>query len=269
MDFREVLMKKVLAMVSLFLVFGCDVRSQLPEKMPDDVSFSLNQTGGMMRAHKRINVTAGTLEFDEVTGNGTPQVKWTKEIARKDAEKLYRAFVDNKFDTIRNDKRTEIAHDAGSEYISLSLGIGQTFNAVYGKNSPLSGQNLRRFQAVSKAIRDLLAKYQDGEVADIELNEESLQGTWRAAGETPDRHTWFLEWTFKDGRFKQLGYPPITQEGKYRVVKSEANRLTIELFDQDGTFGKEPQRMEISAEDGRLKIQNMKGFVKITDPIVK
>ena len=66
-----------------------------------------------------------------------------------------------------------------------------------------------------------------------------------------------------------MGYPPITQEGKYRVVKSEANRLTIELFDQDGTFGKEPQRMEISAEDGRLKIQNMKGFVKITDPIVK
>lgn len=269
MNFREVLMKKILAMVSLFLVFGCDARSQLPGKMPDEVSISLNQTGGMMRAHKKITVTATTLEFDELKGNRTPQTKWTKEISHKDAEKLYRAFVDNKFDTIKNDKRTEIVYDAGSEYISLSLGIGQTFNAVYGKNSPLSGANLRRFQAVSKAMNDLLAKYQNGEVGDIELTEESLQGTWRAAGETPDRHTWFLEWTFKDGRFKQAGYPPITQEGKYRVVASEANKLTIELFEQNGTFGKEPQQIEISVDSNRLMIQNMKGFAKITDPIVR
>lgn len=262
-------MKTLFILIGLLIIFGCDVRSQLPSKMPDDVSFSVNQTGGMMRAHRKITVTATTLEFDELKGNSSTAVKWTKQIARKDTEKLYAVFADNRFDTIKNDKRTEIVHDAGSEYISLSLGIGKTFNAVYGKNSPLSGSNLRRFQAVSKAMNDLLAKYQNGALADVELTEESLQGTWRAAGETPDRHTWFLEWTFKDGRFKQLGYPPITQEGKYRVVGSDANKLTIELFDQDGTFGKEPQRIEISADAGRLKIQNMKGFAKVTDPIGK
>ncbi len=260
-------MKSLIALSCLFLIFGCDVRSQLPEKMPDDVSISLNQTGGMMRAHKRITVTADKLEFDELTGGGAPQIKWTKLIDRKDAEKLYATFVENRFDMIRNDKRTEIVYDAGSEHISLSLGIGRTVSAVYGKNSPMSGTSLRHFQAVSKAIDDLLTRYQDAGSA--ELTEGYLQGTWRAAGETPDRHAWFLEWTFDNGRFKQMGYPPITQEGKYRLIAAEGDKLTIELFDQNGTFGKETQRIEISADAGRLTIQNMKGFSKVTDPISK
>jgi hypothetical protein len=262
-------MKTLITLIGLLLVFGCDVRSQLPSRMPDDVSFSVNETGGMMRAHRKITVTATTLEFDELKGNSSAAVRWTKDIARKDAERLYAVFADNRFDTIKNDKRTEIVHDAGSEYISLSLGIGKSFNAVYGKNSPLSGSNLKRFQAVSKAVNDLLAKYQNGAVAEIELTEASLQGTWRTAGETPDRHTWFLEWTFKDGRFKQVGYPPITQEGRYRIVESSSNSLMIELYDQDGTFGKEPQQIEITASSNRLTIQNMKGFSKVTDPIGK
>src|SRR5690606_15001017 len=146
------------------------------------------------------------------------------------------------------------------------LGTGTTFNAVYGKNSPMSGSNLKRFQAVSNAINDLLAKYQDP--VEAGLNEEYLQGTWRAAGETPDRHTWFLEWTFDDGRFKQAGYPPITQKGKYRVVGSDGTKLTLELYDQDGTFGKETQRIEITVDSNRLTIQNMKGFSRVTDRIV-
>lgn len=261
-------MKNLFALVGVFLFFGCDARSQLPQAMPDDASISLNQTGGMMRAHKKIKVTANTLEFDELKGSESVQVKWSKEIARKDAEKLYAVLVSNKFDAIRNDERTGIVYDAGSEYISLSLGVGKTFNAVYGRNSPLSGGNLKRFQAVSKAINALLAKYQDGG-SDIELTEEYLQGTWRAAGETPDRHTWFLEWTFCDGRFKQAGYPPITQEGKYRIVASDANSIRLELFDQSGTFGKERQQIEISVDKGWLTIQNIKGFTRVTDLIVK
>jgi len=209
------------------------------------------------------------LGFDELKGSGGRQGKGSKEISAKDVEKLYRVFLDNRFDTIKNDKRIETVHDAGSEYISLSLGIGKTFNAVYGKNSPLSGSNLRGYQAVSKAINDLLSKYKEGGSSDIELTDDYLQGTWRAAGETPDRHTWFLEWTFKDGRFKQTGYPPITQEGKYRVIEAAANKLTIELFDQDGTFGKEPQQIEISADAGRLKLRNRKGLPNVSDPIGK
>ena len=209
-------MKNFFALVGVLLILCCDARSQLPERMPEDVNISLNQTGAMMRSHKKITVTPTTLEFDELKGNGSARVKWSKEIERKDAEKLYAVLVNNQFDTIRNDKQTEIAHDAGCEHISLSLGVGRTYNAVYGKNSPLSGSNLKRFQVVSKAINELLAKYQEGGGEDIELTAEYLQGTWRAAGETPDRHTWFLEWTFKDGRFKQTGYPPIKQEGKYR-----------------------------------------------------
>src|SRR5690606_23802144 len=109
------------------------------------------------------------------------------------AKKLYAAVVANSFDTIRNDVRTERVHDAGSEYISLSLGVGKTFNAVYGKNSPLSGNNLKRYTAVRDAINALLARYQDGVSSEAEIDEEYIQGKWRAAGDSPGRHTWFLE----------------------------------------------------------------------------
>lgn len=186
-------MRVLLSILGLFLVTSCQAQTDLPREMPLDISFSFIQTGGMMRAHRRINVTASTIEFDELKGNGSSQLKWTKDISAEHAKKLYAAFVANSFDTIRNDVRTERVHDAGSEYISLSLGVGKTFNAVYGKNSPLSGNNLKRYTAVRDAINALLAKYQDGVSSEAEIDEEYIQGKWRAAGESPGRHTWFLE----------------------------------------------------------------------------
>lgn len=255
-------MRVLLTIFSLILVAGCNVQAQLPREMPDDVSISLNRTGGMSREHRKISVTASSIEFDELKGNGSVQTKWTKEISRDDAKKLYAAFVQNKFDSIRNDVRKETVYDAGSQYIQLSLGVGKTFNAVYGKNSPMSGSSLKHYNAVAKAINELLAKYNDD--AAIELDEDYLQGKWRAAGESPGRHAWFIDWTFDDGKFKQTGYPAILQEGKYRVVSEEDGKLTLELYDQKGTFGEKTSQMEISVEPEtkRLTIDRMKGFAR-------
>lgn len=255
-------MQFLLTVFCLVFVASCSAQTQLPREMPDDVSISLNQTGGMMRAHRKIKVTAGSIEFDELKGDGSAQTKWTKEISRDDAKKLYAVFVENKFDTIRNDVRTETVHDAGSQYIQLSLGVGETFNAVYGKNSPMSGSSLKHYNAVAKAINELLAKYNSD--AAIELDEDYLQGKWRAAGESPGRHAWFIDWTFDDGKFKQTGYPAILQEGKYRVVSEEDGKLVLELYDQKGTFGEKTRQMEISVEPEtkRMTIDRMKGFTR-------
>lgn len=80
--------------------------------------------------------------------------------------------------------------------------------------------------------------------APLKTNEEFIQGTWYLSGEN-DGHSWFLEWKFERGSFVLKGYPPLFQEGKYRIVKTEKKKLTVELYEQKGNFGTENSRIEI------------------------
>ncbi|HWS99072.1 MAG TPA: hypothetical protein VN256_02295 [Pyrinomonadaceae bacterium] len=93
--------------------------------------------------------------------------------------------------------------------------------------------------------------------------EDFIQGTWRAQGTDPSgRHGWFQEWTFEKGKFNETGYPPLEQKGSYRVLKSQGNRLTLELYDQDGTFGTENRQLEIviNKRRGTLRIGQVGPF---------
>ena len=94
--------------------------------------------------------------------------------------------------------------------------------------------------------------------------EKFIQGNWRADGMNGG-HRWFLEWKFDRGSFSQLGYPPITQNGKYKVISLEGNRLKLELYDQKGTFGESKRTVEIvlEKESGQLSISGTKGFFRI------
>jgi hypothetical protein len=85
--------------------------------------------------------------------------------------------------------------------------------------------------------------------------EEFIQGSWRAEGTDPSgRHSWYQEWTFDHGKFKHTAYPPINQTGSYRIVKTAGNRLTLELYDQQGTFGTENSQIEVVLNRKRLKL---------------
>lgn len=75
-------------------------------------------------------------------------------------------------------------------------------------------------------------------------NEDFIQGMWRLSGETGG-HAWYLEWTFHRGTFDLKGYPPLAQEGKYRIIKVEGHKLTLELYDQKGNFGTESSQLEV------------------------
>lgn len=75
--------------------------------------------------------------------------------------------------------------------------------------------------------------------------EQFMQGTWRLSGMNDATHSWYLEWTFDHGTFTLDGYPPLHQEGKYRVVKEQGNRLTLELYEQQGNFGTADDKLEI------------------------
>ncbi len=103
-------------------------------------------------------------------------------------------------------------------------------------------------------------------------HEKFIQGKWRLEGEHPKdksgySRVWFLEWTFADGKFLQTGYPPITQEGKYRIVKQSDDKLTLELYEQKGNFGTKDRQIEIVVDkkNDKLKIWNQAGFSRVKD----
>lgn len=81
-------------------------------------------------------------------------------------------------------------------------------------------------------------------------DEDFIQGMWRLTGESGG-HAWFLEWTFMRGRFDLKGYPPLAQDGKYRIIKSDSNKLILELYDQKGNFGTENSQIEVDIDKKR------------------
>ena len=95
-------------------------------------------------------------------------------------------------------------------------------------------------------------------------DEEFIQGTWRLEGKNDEKHGWMLEWTFDQGKFKLVGYPPLHQEGKYRVIKTEDNKWTLELYDQHGNFGTENSTIEVVLDksEGTLMIKGQGPFTR-------
>jgi hypothetical protein len=97
-------------------------------------------------------------------------------------------------------------------------------------------------------------------------NEDFIQGTWRMTGQN-GMYGWFLEWTFERGKFNLKGYPPLYQEGKYRIVKTEGDKLTLELYDQKGNFGTDNSRLEVvlNKKKNTLNIKGQGPFTR-TEP---
>ncbi len=97
-------------------------------------------------------------------------------------------------------------------------------------------------------------------------NENFMQGTWRLSGTSDATHGWFLEWTFDRGSFTLEGYPPLRQEGKYRVLSDQGNKLSLELYDQQGNFGTDNSQLEIvvDKEQEALKIKDRGPFKRFS-----
>jgi hypothetical protein len=95
-------------------------------------------------------------------------------------------------------------------------------------------------------------------------DEKQIQGTWHLEGNN-NGHSWFLEWTFTEGKFTLKGYPPLYQEGSYRIIKSAGNKLTLELYDQKGNFGTERSEIEIviNQKKNKLRIKNQEPFSRV------
>jgi hypothetical protein len=262
---------KFFAIIILSLVFiqDCTAQKKLPKEMPNEITISFYSGGGMAPEYKNIRIVNGLLNFEELRGirQGSPQ-KWSVKVSHEDLKNLYKVFVENKVDEIKNEKPKWFVSDAGSERISISLTEFGSFEIMSGKNHPLSEKNLERFYSVKKAILDLVEKYQNQKDTsqNIDEAEKFIQGKWRVAGESGIR-AWFLEWTFDNGNFKNLGYPPISQEGKYKILSVNSDKITLEFYDQKGNFGTENTTKEIliDRKADRLTISNTNGFARVVE----
>lgn len=238
--------------------------SALPKDAPADVSFDYFKGGAMSRSYRKFSIENSTLQYEELQNHQTPKIIWSAKLAPAETAALYNAFRSNAFDRIENDERDRIVHDAGSESISITLGIGKTHRVTYGHNSPLSGRNLDRYRAVKKAFEALVEKRR--QTGETKASESNIEGTWRAAGDHGNGHTWYLQWKFVDGEFEMQGYPPILQKGKYRIAEQTEGKISLVLFDQSGNFGAAERTIEVTlAPDGTIKIDQMAGFRKIED----
>jgi hypothetical protein len=96
-------------------------------------------------------------------------------------------------------------------------------------------------------------------------DEQQIQGTWRLEGNDGRGHSWFLEWTFTQGKFTLKGYPPLFQEGSYRITKTGHGTLALELYDQKGNFGTENSQIEIVIDKrkDKLKIKGQGPFSRV------
>src|SRR5437868_1683293 len=71
--------------------------------------------------------------------------------------------------------------------------------------------------------------------------EKFIQGEWEGSeqqtGKAPPQAKGpilgiSVDWKFENGKFNFAGYPPLKQEGKYRVMKETASSITLEFYDQ-------------------------------------
>lgn len=130
--------------------------SKLPKTIPARTVIKFDETGGKGN-YKSISISENVLYFEEKRGI-QQTIKWAAKISNEDENNLYRVFVNNKFDLIKNDAREGTVYDAGSEGISLTVN-NKIYSKNYGPNSPMSGDAQKHYRAVFKAINDLAELY--------------------------------------------------------------------------------------------------------------
>lgn len=131
--------------------------SQLPKEMPDQVEFAYSASGGMTLAYDSISIANDVLSVETLKSTETNRKKWSAKITTADKEKLYQAFVANKFDLIKKDEG--VMTDTGTVGIRLTID-GKTYRIESSGDSLLSGDSAKRFQNVADAVRDLRARYE-------------------------------------------------------------------------------------------------------------
>lgn len=166
---------KILLLLLLMVFSSCEAQSKLPKEMPPDVRMSFGENGGMSPYFTNIEIENETIKYKGKLPQGEQKIiSWTAKISATDKANLYQLFVENKFDTIKNEPKKGIVYDAGSEGVSISFGK-ESFQVSSGANSPLSAQNQKRYGAVAGEFEKLARKYESMQEKPVETSLEDAR----------------------------------------------------------------------------------------------
>jgi len=168
-------------MLIIFAVsfLGCEAQTKLPKEMPSDARMSFSSNGGMSPYFTNIEIEGEQLIFKEkmpdAIKNKIKQSNWTAKITPEDKINLYKLFVENKFDQIKNETNKSITYDAGSEGISLAYAPDKHFNVQSGANFPLSSKNKLRYRNIAGEFERLAKKYESMQEKPVETSLEDAR----------------------------------------------------------------------------------------------
>ncbi len=94
--------------------------SPLPENRPQNIRFSYSLSGGMMYYSENIFISKDSCFYSINFGGTVSRVNF--KLSESELDKLYRVFVENRFDKIKTYE--EMVYDRGGESISLNWGKG-------------------------------------------------------------------------------------------------------------------------------------------------
>jgi len=83
-----------------------------------------------------------------------------------------------------------------------------------------------------------------------DTNAQFIQGQWSYSEDLGGGLASVLTWDFRAGHFTLEGYPPLFQEGDYRVMKSEGDTVILRLVNQSGDLPTDDREIEIILDRG-------------------
>jgi hypothetical protein len=98
-----------------------------------------------------------------------------------------------------------------------------------------------------------------------DTNAQFIQGQWSYSQDLGGGFASTLTWDFRSGHFTLEGCPPLSQEGDYRVVKSDGDNVTLRLVNQSGDLPTADRDLEIvlNRSDETLMIDGQGPFHRV------
>ncbi len=142
-------------LITSALMIPCNANNSqsndLPAEMPDDVEIKFYEGGGMLPVYKKIEITSGRIVVEQRSFNDEKATTSSADVSKQELAALYKVFVENRFDSIKNEERKQTVLDAPTENISIRAGT-QTFRVSSGMNDPLSKENAELYKNVKAAV---------------------------------------------------------------------------------------------------------------------
>ena len=133
--------------------------SALPVKMPAYTEMAYRKNGDGYLLITSLTIKNDSLFYYERKEDDKTEIRWQTAISMEEEEMIYRLFRANKIDLVKNEPANIRWEGAASEDLYLSYDT-INYHVRYGANTPLSQQELKRFNTVKDKVNALKEKYQ-------------------------------------------------------------------------------------------------------------